>query len=256
MKFGEHSGELKKRQGKPNENFVREKGAKDRFGNQYLTSKEFSYGSNGQETSAGILISPEGQKFIAEHPKILHDIDKNLACLESGSEMDATHGIFFDHNQSCFLQKKAKGSQSNFYVLALGQEKYAIKTHVTHNLIRKKIDQPYVNEMLQTQSISQDLKSELEDLNIRMSSFIFASGQVSCTKYEEKSGDYSKITSFRLTKFFNLLSSYIKKKQKERDPLWQNIIVDSNGNLETILRNFIVERDEEMVCVDPFIYEE
>jgi len=119
--------------------FVPEKSSnKDRFGNQFFSSKEFSYlGNSGENIEAGILISEAGQKFITENPRILHDLDKALAHLESKS-FDPWHGIIFGKNQDDYLQKKGQGSQSNFYVLKVGKEKYAIKTQVTMNLINRK----------------------------------------------------------------------------------------------------------------------
>ena len=251
MKFGERSGELKIGHGKPNENFIIEKGTKDRFGNQYLTSKEFSYLDNsGQKISAGILISTAGQKFIAEHPKILHNLDRGLEYLEESPNLEKIHNDVIDLGQGVFLQHITYGIQSFFYVLTIGNEKYAIKTH--YNWKGEK-NQPYINEMLQTQAIARDLEVELKELKIELSNFLFTSGQVSCTQYEEEENNYSNFTIPRLTKFFSLISKYIKTKQQQNDPLWKNVVVDSKGNLEDIARNFRTKKDGTIVCIDPLI---
>jgi hypothetical protein len=259
MKFSEHTGELKKGQGKPNENFIRENGAKDRFGNQYITSKEFSYFDNaGQENSAGILISPDGQKFIADNPRILHDIEKGLISFANYS--GNIYDFKIDLGQGRSLQFVVSGSQSQFYILKINDQKYAIKVHLSETAEgHRKIDQPYINEMLQTQAVAADLKNDLERLGIKMSSFLFASGQVSCTKYEEE-GDRSnvvvRVVVEKITELFNLVDRYINGKKKERNPLWNHIEIDFHMNPETMFRNFIFKKDGSIVWIDPFLYQE
>ncbi len=269
MKFGEHTGELKSGQGRPNESFVREKSEKDRFGNRYLTSKvlsrfghkspsseEFSYSDNvGSETSAGILISPEGQKFIAEHPGILRKIEEGLVSFETNFKKPNST---IDLRQGISLQATVAGSQSHVYILRIGAEKYVLKTHIFLEPEEKKLYQPYINEMLQTQTIATDLKSDLEKLKVKMSNFLFASGQVSCTRFEEDVKNYAALDKDRLIDLYLSISNYILEKRYDNDPLWENITMDlpvSSPKLAiTALNNFRTKPDGTIVCIDPFIY--
>jgi hypothetical protein len=255
MRFGEQTGELRKGKGEPLEHFTRESGAKDRFGNQYLSSKEFSYlDSSGKETNAGILVSLEGQKFIAEHPRILHDVGGGLAFFANYFCNIPNHTIDLGNGRS--LQFVMSGGQSQFYILKVNEKKYAIKIHLTEITEgNRKIDQPYINEMLQTQAVATDLKSDLEKISVKMSSFLFASGQVSCTEYEEEEGNRPMLTYEFLDRLHFIVGKYLnKKQQKEGDPLWDNIKLDFNGNIEEMARNFITKKDG-AVWIDPFRYQ-
>ena len=255
MKFGEHTGELRKGKGEPLEHFSKEDGKKDRFGNQYLTSKEFTYFDRGlEQISAGILISSDGQSFIAKHPLILHEMEEALLYFETKYKYGNTS--ITDLSDGISLQIiKHNGSQSNFYILITPEGKYAVKTHVHDERIIRDKTQPYINEMLQTQAVALDLKGKLDKLGVKMSDFLFASGQVSCTKYYEEEGNQVVITEQRLTSLFNIVEEYIEKKQNKHDKLWDYIEVDSNGNMESMPRNFRTKKDGTMVWIDPFIYE-
>lgn len=54
--------------------FAPEKGQRDRFGNRLFVSRNLAYLDGvGKEVKAGILISPEGQKFITQNLGILKE---------------------------------------------------------------------------------------------------------------------------------------------------------------------------------------
>lgn len=159
------------------------------------------------------------------------------------------------------LRTVTSGRQSNFYILTIGEEEYAIKTHVSSDNFGSEPDahQPYINEMLQTQSIAIDLSSQLDSLKVKMSTFLFASGQVSCTRYEQNEGNYSKEFDIsRLADLFTTVANYILMKRYNEDPLWHGVDLDlpmERGRLMlTFLRNFRTKADGTLVWIDPFIY--
>lgn len=241
--------------------FKPEKDGKDRFGNRLLVSKELAYldGIN-EKVKAGLLISPLGQKFITENKGILRDIERGLATLQATGEGATEQRIDLGNGRS--LEAITKGSQSMFYILTVGDEKYAIKIHAPARDGKADLHQPYINEMLQTQELAETLKSELSDMNISMSEFLFASGQVSCTRYEEKGNrEYTSIDLENIRQLKALtLAHIIDKSYPKMDSLWQNIKIDLPVDnklqfLVTVSRNFRIKQDGTIVWIDPFIYE-
>jgi len=236
--------------------FTPEQNRRDRFGNRMLISKDLAYlDRSNDKVKAGILISPEGEKFIKQNPGIIKKIDSALSFFE-------THGKYreeiVDLDDGVTIEIGKGGNQSEFYILTAGGERYAIKTNALFW-----VHQPYINEMLQSQSLATDLKDALSELKVRMSTFLFASGQVFCTRYEENVKNYDEETEERLERVDRLelaVSAYVVRKKSEHDPLWENIEVDipytNFQRQETIRRNFMLQPDGVMVWIDPFFYNE
>lgn len=238
-------------------NFTPEKGGRDRFGNRLFLSKELAYrDGTGETTKAGILISGIGQEFIRANTGILKDIAHGLAKLETNGETRS--GEIVDLGNGRTLESKETGGQSNFYILTVGPEKYAVKTQAARSETTGAA-QPYLNEMLQTQSLGLDLKDELFELRVEFSKFLFASGQVSVTRYEEDEKNYESLNIDRLTDIKTTVLGYILEKRVDQDPLWDNINVDLPlGTLKgvvTALHNFRTRADGTLVWIDPFLYE-
>ena len=231
-------------------------GDRDRFGNRLIVSKNLAYLDRAKEkVKAGILVSKDGQKFITENNRILQDVETGLASLEKNGKIKPNEIIDLGNGRS--LQYIKSGGQSNFYILKIGQNKYAIKTHILGNGVKRTKYQPYINEMLQTQSLATDLKDKLNSpkINVRMARFLFASGQVSCTYYEEEKEHYSALNAERFIGLMSVVSEYVRLKQKQQDPLWENVHIDLlSQDPEMILRNFRTQLDDSVVWVDPFVY--
>jgi hypothetical protein len=248
--------------------FTPEKGEWDRFGNFLFVSNDLAYLDGlGDKVKAGILISPEGGKFIKQNPGIINEIDNALSILETKEGKNVPYKSV-NLSSGGNLQAITTGGQSNFYILTMkNAERYAIKTHAPTRksklaedlIIEFNLHQPYINEMLQTQALATDLKNELDSLHVKMSSFLFASGQVSCTRYEEDEKPYlSKLFDLN-RKFLKELKSialtYIEKRSKDNS-LWDFIYVDletdSAEGLDKSASNFRTKADGTLVWVDPF----
>lgn len=237
--------------------FTPEKGSRDRFGNRLFPSKELTYLDGIKETTkAGILISSLGQEFVRANPGILKDIAHGLSQLETNGEARA--GEVVDLGNGRTLEARETGGQSNFYILTVGSEKYAVKTRSARSEATGAA-QPYINEMLQTQSVARDLRDELFDLRVEFSEFLFASGQVSVTRYEEDVENYDALNIDRLTDLKTALLGYVLERRFDQDPLWDNINVDlplgTFKGVVTALHNFRTKPDGTLVWIDPFIYE-
>ncbi len=226
--------------------FERKNDGKDRFGNRLFVSGKYSYiDKNDHMVRAGILISPLGESLIKDNPGILKLIDFGL----SKKQRKVSLGVNIE------LLYKIHGTQSLVFILKISGKSYAIKTpNVTEG--DPGLGQPYINEMLQTQALASDLKSDLEKIGIQMQTFYFASGQVSCTQFEEDSlerlddKDYQK-----LEQLWFLVTSYLNKQQIEGNELWKGIELDNPTNPSTAKRNFIKRKDGVLVWVDPFKFD-
>ncbi len=256
--------------------FKPEENGRDRFGNRLIPSGLFSKDGKGLayldgagiNIKAGILISPDGEDFIKENPGILKWIDQGLAIFEKGNKLNTTQTKIIleddDKNPVGALEYIKSGGQSNFYILVVGGKKYAIKTHRDRKFgeAKESISQPYINEMLQTQSVAHDLERRLADLNVKMANFIFASGQVSCTSYEENASNYLKLTFEIIRQLQFYLNIYLSmKRDSSNNPLWENVRVDlevyndyHEMTVNLCRKNFISRADGELVWIDPFIH--
>jgi hypothetical protein len=238
--------------------FKPEENGRDRFGNKFLSSPNLAYLDGSKDkVKAGMLISLEGQSFIQKNPKILQDIERGLAILEKPHE--GVPETVIDLGGGRAIEKVTSGGQSNFYILTINEERYAIKTHVSIRDGRGDMHQPYINEMLQTQSMAEDLKVPLKHLRVEMAKFLFASGQVSCTLFEEGAKNLEALDPKRLEVLERVAKIYIAKQHENHNPLWEQIFVDGplvgdKNVAPTALNNFKVRADGTMVWIDPFIY--
>ena len=247
--------------------FIPERGGLDRFGNRLFTSEKFAYlDGAGNKTKAGLLVSPDGQDFMRRDLGILKDVDRALAQMEpyGDGKSISDQPIDMGNGRSLRMLKDAeigRHLQSNIYLLVVDGRKYIIKTHLQSNSIVPDIHQPYINEMLQTQHISEDLRSDLENQRVRMATFLFASGQVSCTLYEEEDAENDEpMVIERFLALQDAVIRYVEEKKLNRDPLWEGVKVDSTKKRRFFIKesnewsnsNIRVQRDGTIVWVDPF----
>lgn len=114
--------------------------------------------------------------------------------------------------------------------------------------------------MLQVQTVQADpdivralgMLEERQKIRIRFPTFLFASGQISCTAYE---GDEEASIINIINKGYFLQELIEKFVQKQTGDLWKNIAVDI-VNLYGLVKNsnFIIRPDGTLVLVDPFYY--
>ena len=231
---------------------------RDRFGNRLFLSENLAYLDRHENpTKAGILISGEGEDFLKKHSGILKKLDSCLA------DVDAKDFYSVAIGDEIELKRYDHGGQSNVYLLSCGEEKCIIKTHRPERETDSfdddertgvRIDQPYLNEMLQTQSFAKDLVDELRKLHVQMPVFLFASGQVSCTKFYLDS--YQRIEENErqnLRELWDIAQSYIFEQQHQGNHLWEGVELDNPSNYRIADRNFIKTEDGTLVWIDPFV---
>lgn len=227
----------------------------DRFGNRMFTSPNLAYFDNQNNlVKAGVLLSKKGEKFLISHPGIIGDIDTALDKLENQgmAEDEKKKGVQIGKHRLRYL---VSGGQSNVYILEIGKKKYIVKTQIDSHDDHLLVDrfQPYINEMLQIQSISADLKERLKELKVQFPSFLFASGQACLVEFEEgqKSEAPKGLLSFnRFQSIFKLVGEYINHQMSINDPLWKHIWTESKYD------DFIARKDGTLVFIDPFAYSE
>lgn len=236
---------------------VGQEGNRDIFGNRIFTSDDKAYQDReGDNVRAGLLISLEGESFVRTNPGILTNIDNGLIELEYTLEKDTfkrkTQVDFGEGRKMTYLT--AHG-QSSVYLLEVGKEKYIVKTkNYAAGETFATATQPYINEMLQTQTFARDLKDRLTEINIHLPTYMLASGQISCMKFEE--GNKPKMQEYResFERLYQLSSEYIQRQQNDDVGLWKNVAVDLDLKTD-VTRNFIKKSDDSLVWIDPFLYQ-
>jgi hypothetical protein len=219
----------------------------DRFGNRIFTSPDTAYWDRqGNLTKSNLLVSNSGQEFIHSHHGILKQLESGLSILHSNQELTTLPLA------AGSLQKYRCGHQSEVYLLEL-EDKYIIKTQQPYT----DIDQPYVNEMLQTQTVAAEFNRYLTDFQFGFQRFLFASSFISCTAYEP--GCYpteQELETPQVAMMCSMVEQYVNQKQLEADPLWKNIIVDYQYyDIEGWrINNFIQRPDGYTIWIDPFFY--
>ncbi|MBI2626738.1 MAG: hypothetical protein HYW77_00635 [Parcubacteria group bacterium] len=240
--------------------FKEEKNGRDRFGNRLFRSPDLSYFDRDYDAiKASLLLSPFGERLIKSYPGLLKEIERGLIEIENTfQEGTMKPKEWVDLSSGAKLKALTRGGQSKVYVLEIGEEKYILKTEVPKMRHFGDVSQPYINEMLQAQSIEADLREELNKLGIKMPTFLFASGQVSCIKFENGTEPSQEEVLAKASKLVELLVGYIKKKQIEKDELWKNIRIDLANRLKMAIKtdNFIKKDDGSYVWIDPFYYED
>jgi len=244
---------------------------RDRFGNKLANSRTKAYfDRSGDETKAALLMSPEGEAFLKTHKSILHDIDRGLIGLDlmrkSPEKKPYTIDFGMGRKMGFLISERYKGEehivggggQSEIYVLEVEGDKYLIKKKTT-DIKHDDISQPYMNEMLQCQALAADLEDELDEAGAEMPTFLFASGQMACRKFEE--GKELERGEFRdeIQKLAPAINDYFRKQQDEGQTLWKHIKQDMfssymPGGPIYPNNNWLKKDKGKYVCIDPVFY--
>lgn len=230
---------------------------RDRFGNRIFTSQTYSYTDReNQLVKGGLLVSEIGLLFLKNNPQFLKIISAFLDTADEQSDPERIIAI----NENCKARFLAKGGQSLVFMIEIGNSKYILKTERAKKESEKfNPSQPYINEMLQSQSVSEDLKHELKELGIEMPEFLFATGQMSFIKYAEGEtlqNEDNIFLSDKINKLGEVVQKYIQDRLNEGVTLWNNIRIDIRKwhNSSINLENFIKKKDGTVVWIDPFYY--
>jgi hypothetical protein len=222
---------------------------RDQFGNRVFSSRDLGYVDKGEETKAAVLVSKDGEEFIKKNSGMLSDIDKGLKFLMGSLDVGTSHVDLNDGRSMTYL---TSGTQSHVFRLDVGPSKYIIKVKEKDAARSWDRWQPYINEMLQTQTLKKDLGEELKEMNILLPEYLFATGQVSCIKFEdgvEPTGE--EVMTFN-KKLHDLVNEYVEK-QRLINPLWKDILIDLGLNsAQPDGSNFIRTQEGSFVWVDPF----
>ena len=227
---------------------------KDRFGNRIHYSPDFAY-TDRRDTvvRAGILLSPEGQELIRDLPGCLRQLDNALHQIteDTFSKIEFTHGSL--------TNMAAPGFQSKVYLWETSTGgKYILKVpHPKPELIWGiyRVDQPYINEMLITQELAKILQEQSRLSGVTLSTFLFASPTVSCTKFEEGEHPVNWLhLGKKMKPFSDALRHQVASLKDSGNRLYRDIEadIDNEPDLPSV-RNVILKPDGSMVWIDPVI---
>jgi len=235
--------------------------ARDRFSNRIFSSPNFAYRDReGEKVKAALLVSLEGEEFIRANKDVLNDIDKGLSFMQRLSLADKNgKQRRIDLGTGRSLSYLTSGGQSDVYLLETQTGRYVVKILKPNRARDTDASQPYINEMLQVQSIKTDLKGQLDRLGVEMPTFLFASGVVSCTEFV----DGVIPERFEVSPVSGSLKDIVRRyadEKRKTNSLWKKIAADITtpaGNNKDILKtdNFIKrKKDGKLVWVDPLYY--
>jgi hypothetical protein len=122
--------------------------------------------------------------------------------------------------------EETEGSQSVVFLLQTDTGKYVLKVMKHVPITGTPISQPYSNEMLQTQAIAYDLRDVLTQQGIEMPTFLFASGQVSCTEFVEGEHPTRDEWASRVYHIQPAILAYIDEQREQGNPLWNGTRLD------------------------------
>lgn len=226
---------------------------RDRFGNRVFQSKDRSYEDREKnETRSALLVSREGEQFIKENPGILTALSKGLA--EHGPRIEGRDCITpeepIDLGNGCTLRYLAEGGQSVVYTLDVPGRRYIVKVHLPYSSVH----QPYINEVLQSQSIEHDRAHELQTLGVALPKFLFASGQMMCVEYVPNEASLPEDFVGTYYAAATAAEDYIAAQKQQDNALWNNVSVDKVSGGKIPASNFRRREDGTIVWIDPVAY--
>lgn len=243
---------------KPNFQPLPDNSGKDRFGNHMHYSPDLAYLDRSNEVArAGLLLSPDGQSLVRDLPGCLIQLDRAIKQISE----DKHSKVEFKHGSLSTSDTLRGGAQSKIYLWERPSgEKYIIKVpRVAPRDVppTTRLDQPYLDEMLQTQEIAESLRPLSDKKKVRLSTFLFASSSVSCTKFVEGRhpivwiGDQHE----RFIAFAKGVRRYISNKRHSDDGLFLMVKVDLGGDEDEASpnNNIIIGADGVMTWIDPFV---
>jgi len=223
---------------------------RDRFGNRVISSMSgLAYlDRNGDPVKAAALVSREGEGFLRKNKGLLKPIEQALIDCD-GLDYPRSNGMTVVPGLGDGLRLTrmhgSDGYQSDIFSLETGEEKVIVKK------IQKRLgynefftNQPYFNDMLQTQAVAQDLGNQLAELGVFMPTFLFATGQVCALRFEDGFyPDYFKVEG-KLLAALDIVKSYIKEQVSKKLPVWKNVYLDEQVRIDGDSSNFIEKQDE------------
>lgn len=243
---------------------------RNRFGNRIFRSPELAYLSGREKipTKAALLISPAGDSFIKNNKGILSDIDKGLRQLEPNvlaffSRQRNAEAKPIELGNGRRMSYLTSGAQSHVFLLEVDQGKYVVKIRNTRTPEWFSVFQPYINEVLQVQSLQADLGNEFAKLGIALPTYLFASGQIECIKFEEGEHPTRQEVGRIGNRLRDITYDYIDKEIQAGNKLWNNVKVDVKntpqykvfGKTSTMTNNMIRNSEGKLVWIDMLIYE-
>ena len=231
---------------------------RDRFGNKLIASPSLAYLDRDEHpVKAAALVSKEGEDFLRRNKGLLKPMEQAIVENEI-ADLKGRKGIhLLELPGGRFLRRiyDQDGNQSKIYLLETEEDKVVVKKIQPVPVFYGELNnQPYFNEMLQVQSITHDLGEDLADVGVSMSTFLFATGQVSGIEYAEGScPDYTKVRK-RLLVALKTAKSYVAEQASSGNPIWENVYVDEQVRIDGDSSNFIQGQDGHIVWVDPFVY--
>lgn len=226
---------------------------RDRFGNRVFSSPDRAYSDRESKTTkAALLVSEPGQELIQQHKGILQDISRGLELVCPKRERDyldlPEDPVSIGPNR--WLQFKGFGQQSTVFQLTINSERYAIKAHRPDTGLY----QPYVNEMIQLQTLATECKDALAGLHVDLPTFLFASGQVSCTEYVPHPAQLDESFEPAHYALAETFSVFIRQQKEGGNALWKDIYVDTMHHRKLPRSNYRQRDDGTIVWVDPVAY--
>lgn len=248
--------------------------------NRVFKSKGLSYqvweGARGKESTdvklrqAALLISPEGEKLIKDHPGTLSGVDDFLV-RQTQVPFERGFGRFVVNKPNLFTDSRGKqyevfflggGSQSRVFRLKTDGMDLVVKRHADLDSLQERESpiQAYSSEMIQTQNIRKDLRNILERLNMDFGEFLFASGQVACMWFiEGKKPEENEENAKRILELNEAVEEYVANQLSKKVDVWRYVRSDLAVDQKDPERppsprwvNFIQAPNGKLVCIDPF----
>ncbi|HAU66624.1 MAG: hypothetical protein UT30_C0011G0049 [Candidatus Uhrbacteria bacterium GW2011_GWF2_39_13] len=226
---------------------------RDRFGNRVFTSPELAYRDReGKETKSSLLVSEVGEQFLKENSGILKNLDRALQ--ELSPTFEDRHLVIpkkrLDLGRGRSLEYLGQGAQSVVYKLQVNERIYIIKIHLSYS----KVHQPYINEMLQIQSLQLDLKDSFQKLGVEFPQFLFASGQMTCVEFVPKEATFSEDFESTYYAAATISEDYIEEQKRKGVELWNYVDIDKVHPQGVPKTNFRERDDGSVVWIDPVAY--
>lgn len=236
-------------------NFSPGENGKDAFGNRAFSSQLAYFDRFGQLAKAALIVTELGQSFLTSHKGVLRDIDGGLwrfsELFSKGFVSNSDERPTISLSESRTLTWIGGDGQSKVFLLQQGEERYIVKTNLSMSKIFTRYSQPYINEMLQVQSLSEDLANILGKAGLRFQEYLFATGYMSCTKYVEVNDEPVKMTA-DIKMAIRVINAYIKLKHSKNDPLWKGVSLDVTSELQ--FGTNATQIGNEVVWFDPFYF--
>ncbi len=238
---------------------------RDEFGNRVFSSHLSYLDRQDRKVKAALLVSREGEFFIRENKGVVRDIDLGInsfakKMISDDLVLDQLRGQSIEITPDRTMTMLDSGGQSAVFILDVSGPvigKYIIKTGKLLTAEYSKMGQPYINEMLQVQTLNKIFGDKFKMAGFRLPQFLFASGHVSCSLYEGNFGNINMddYKNFRKNRKLNReLRSFIAARHREGDLLWDGVDFDLTGNSKFLPLSNMVSKGNLAVWVDPFIY--